>query len=114
MVIILPRAINGINGIFRFPLIKIKISPVIQAKPMAAYQSQNPCTIPIIAEYQTSARPSFFFERKYAKRNIISPVTNPMADSKKWAYPEFIVFISIKKGSAKTNASRGTAPVLKS
>ena len=56
---------------------RINKIPAIQEIKIAAYHHKGPSKKPIRAEYQTSARPSLFFERKKASKKITKPRNKP-------------------------------------
>ena len=69
--------------------------------------------MPIRAEYQTSASPSFPPETILASRKTRSPVKSPVIASSNGKLPHPTLKIK-KTGNATAKASRGTSPSLMS
>ena len=81
---------------------------------MDKYHSPGPNTMPVNAENQTSASPSFFPETKYARRKINRPIDRPAIDREKTNFSSVRIINKKNEGKAAANAARGTVPVLMS
>ena len=110
-----PAAIKGIKGILAsndlcFLKIRIKNIPRRHDALIEIYHNLSPSTKPIMPEYQTSAKPSFFFERKKASRKTARPVTAPVMENQE---NEEDTTMRVKKSKkAERKAMRGIFPDL--
>jgi hypothetical protein len=80
----------------------------------AMYHRHGPKASPIMPEYHTSARPSFFLDSTKASRKTDTPIIAPNIDSQGKFHASEANLSAKNTGKAMTKAKRGTAPVFMS